>query len=93
MLETEGILTCYDAKNGEMIWEKDLANIFMASPSLVSDKVYLVAEDGTTVIIKAARQYIELGKAELGEESKASPAFHDGRIYIRASEHLYCIAQ
>ena len=93
VLETEGIVTCYDAGNGNKFWEKDLGKTFVASPSLVSDKVYLMAEDGTMTIIKATRQYVETGRRELGEKSKASPALHNGRIYFRGSEHLYCIAQ
>ena len=91
VLETEGILTCYDAGNGNKFWEKELGKTFRASPSLAADKIYLMAEDGTMIIIKAARKFIEIGRCELGEKSRASPAFNDGRIYIRGSEHLFCI--
>jgi outer membrane protein assembly factor BamB len=93
VLETEGLLTCYDAKNGKIIWEKDLAKTFMASPSLAADNVYLMAENGTMIIIKASRKFQEIRQCELGEKSIASPAFLDGRIYIRGRESLYCIAQ
>jgi outer membrane protein assembly factor BamB len=93
VLETEGILTCYGAAKGGKVWEKDLAQTFMASPSLVAENAYLLAEDGTMIIIKAARQFKEIGRCELGEESVASPAFLDGRIYLRGKKNLYCIAQ
>jgi outer membrane protein assembly factor BamB len=93
MLETEGLMTCYDAKDGERIWEKDLRKIFMASPSLVGDNVYLMAEDGTMIIIKAGREFKELRRCELGENSRACPAFLKGQIYIRGEENLYCIAE
>jgi outer membrane protein assembly factor BamB len=93
VLETEGLMTCYDAKNGERIWETDLGKIFMASPSLVGDNVYLMAEDGTMIIIKAGREFKEVRRCELGERSTASPAFQNGRIYIRGGESLYCIAE
>ena len=93
VLETEGLLTCYDAKNGEKVWEKDLAKTFMASPSLVGDNVYMMAEDGTMIIIKASRQFREARRCELSEKSVASRVFMDGRIYIRGKENLYCIAQ
>ena len=32
-----------------------------------------------------------MGKCEFGEKFSASPAFFDGRIYIRGKERLYCI--
>jgi outer membrane protein assembly factor BamB len=91
VLETEGLITCYDAKKGEKNWEKDLAKTFMASPSLVGDKVYLMAEDGVMIIIKATRKFEEIRRCELGENSMASPAFLNGRIYIRGKDNLYCI--
>ncbi len=42
-------------------------------------------------IIEAGREYKEIAVNELGESCYASPAFMDGRIYIRGVENLYCI--
>ena len=92
LMETYGFLTCYDAETGEKVWEEDIAETFKASPSLVGDNVYLMTEDGIMIIIKADREYKEIGRYELGEGSGACPAFLDGRIYIRGKENLYCIA-
>jgi outer membrane protein assembly factor BamB len=91
LLTSYGILTCYDAQDGMLVWEQDLEASFKPSPSLVGDKVHLMSEEGVTFIIAAAREYKELGRAELGEYVHASPAFVDGRIYIRGKENLYCI--
>jgi hypothetical protein len=43
-------------------------------------------------IIEAGAQYKELARCKLGEKAYASPAFADGRIYIRGLKNLYCIA-
>ncbi len=91
LLATYGILTCYDAKTGKMVWENDFETSFKASPSLVGDKVYLMSEEGVTFIFAASREYKELGRAALGEAVNTCPAFMDGRIYIRGKENLYCI--
>ena len=91
LLASYGILTCYNAQDGSVVWEQDLEASFKASPSLVGDKVYLISDEGVMFIIAAAREYKELGKAELGEVTHACPAFMDGRIYIRGKENLYCI--
>jgi outer membrane protein assembly factor BamB len=45
-----------------------------------------------TFILQADRHGCkELNRCELGEPADASPAFLDGRIYIRGKKHLYCI--
>ncbi len=74
-----------------IVWEKDLETYFRASPSIVGDRLYLMSEKGVMFIIKIGAEYQELAKCELGEKSYASPAFADGRIYIRGLENLYCI--
>jgi hypothetical protein len=59
----------------------------------VGDKLYLLDLKGTMHIAQAGPAYKELGTCELGEECYASPAFADGRIYLRGGENLYCIGQ
>ena len=92
LMETYGTLTCYDAQTGKVIWENDLDMELNASPSLVGERVYLNSIDGVTIIIEAARKYKEITRCELGEKVYASPAFMDGRIYIRGEKHLFCIS-
>jgi len=91
LLATEGILTCYKVADGTKLWEEDIRDNFMASPSLVGERLYLLSEEGVMFIIEVAAEYKELTRCELGEKCYASPAFADGRIYIRGQEHLYCI--
>ena len=33
------------------------------------------------------------GSNKLGEPTNASPAFSNGEIFIRTSQHLYCLAR
>lgn len=91
LLQTYGLMTCYDIKTGEIVWENDFAETFHASPSLVGDNLYLLTADGLMIIIKSGREIKEIGRFELGEKTNNSPAFMDGRIYIRGKENLYCI--
>jgi hypothetical protein len=37
--------------------------------------------------------YEELATAQIDEEMYATPAFMDGRIYIRSTESLFCIGK
>lgn len=91
LLATEGLLECYNVSDGKRLWEKDLQEYFMASPSLVGNNLYLLSEKGIMFIAEAESEYKELAKCELNEKCHASPAFADGRIYIRGVENLYCI--
>jgi outer membrane protein assembly factor BamB len=91
LLATEGLLECYKVSDGKRLWEKDLEEYFLASPSLVGNKLYLLSEKGVMFIAEAETEYKELAKCELHEKCHASPAFADGRIYIRGLENLYCI--
>jgi hypothetical protein len=63
----------------------------MASPTIVGENLYLLSEKGVMFIAKIGGEYEQLSKSELGENCYASPAFADGRIYIRANKNLYCI--
>ena len=91
LLTSQGTLTSYKVTDGTKLWEKDLEESFKASPSLVGNQVYLLSEQGVMHIIEAGPEYKELARCELGEECNASPAFVDGRIYIRGKKNLYCI--
>jgi outer membrane protein assembly factor BamB len=91
LLATEGLLESYSVSDGKRLWEKDLEEYFMASPSLVGDKLYLLSDKGIMFIAEVEPEYKELAKCELGEKSHASPAFASGRIYIRGLKNLYCI--
>ncbi|NIP22359.1 MAG: PQQ-binding-like beta-propeller repeat protein [Phycisphaerae bacterium] len=91
LVTTEGMLTCYKTEDGSKVWEKDLLMNFLASPSLVGDRLYLLSEEGVMLIAEISTEYKEVAKCELGEHCLASPAFMDGRIYIRGFKNLYCI--
>lgn len=91
LLATEGLLECYNTSDGKRLWEKDLEEYFLASPSLVGNNLYLLSEKGVMFIAEVGPEYKELSKCELDEKCHASPAFADGRIYIRGVENLYCI--
>lgn len=93
LLQTYGLMTCYDAKSGKVVWENDFAETFQASPSLAGDKVYLLTVDGLMIVIKLDRKVEEVGRYELGEKTNSCPAFLDGRIYIRGKNNLYCIGK
>jgi outer membrane protein assembly factor BamB len=93
LLDSEGLITCYNVADGKKVYEHDLKEQCRASPSIVGDKLYILSLKGVMHIAQAGPEYKELGKCELNEEFFASPAFADGRIYVRGVKTLYCIGQ
>jgi outer membrane protein assembly factor BamB len=93
LLASEGVLTCYRIADGKLLWEEEVDDMFQGSPSIAGGKLYMVSEEGVTYIAEVGEEYKEIGRNELGEGVVSSPAFMDGRIYIRGKENLYCIGQ
>jgi hypothetical protein len=90
--DDKGIATCFDARNGKLLWRKRLEGRFTASPVSAEGKVFFTNEKGETVVIDASRQeYAELARNELGEDVYASPAISQGRFFFRTARHLVCI--
>ena len=66
-----------------------------SSPVLADGKVYFVRGNGDTFVLAAGDEFKQLAVNRVTESSEsfaATPAISDGQIFIRSSEHLYCIA-
>jgi outer membrane protein assembly factor BamB len=89
-----GILTCLDARTGEVKYEGGRVPIpatFTASPVAFEGKILMTSEDGDTFVIKAGPKHEILGTNTVGEPVYASPAVADGNIFIRGEKNIYCI--
>ena len=91
------VVTCFDAKSGEVVWQsrlgEPLKHGFSASPVAVNGKLFFTNDSGETYVVRAGAKYELLGVNRLGEKTLASPALVDGKWYIRTAEHLYCIGK
>jgi hypothetical protein len=106
LLASWGMLTCYDAKNGEKLWELELEASFISSPGMAGECLYVIGEKqqdtadgertetGICWVIRPGREGGEIvSENPLGEGCTASPAFKDGKLYLRGRKHLMCIAE
>ena len=93
MATSYGVYLCYDAKTGDILWEQENDNGFYSSPMMVEGKIYLMDMQGIMHIFKASREYESIGDCPLGEDGMTTPAFADGKIYIRGNKHLFCIGK
>lgn len=86
-----GVVTCYNAADGEQVWTKRIGGNFYGSPVAAGDKIYCVDAEGEVVCIAAADEYQLLGRSQLGEGSRATPAIHQGKMLLRTESTLYCL--
>ncbi|MCF7707648.1 MAG: PQQ-binding-like beta-propeller repeat protein [Verrucomicrobia bacterium] len=97
LINTYGPMTCYDIDDGELLWEKyiefgpDEIAEFNSSPTVAGEMVYVTSTGGTTIIVPGGDEYKEVNRCSLGERVLSSPAFMDGRIYIRGETNLFCL--
>ena len=86
-----GVVTCYNASNGEQIWTKRIGGNFYGSPIVAGGKIYCIDAAGEVVCIAAADKYEPLGRSQLGETSHATPAVHQGKMFLRTESSLACL--
>jgi outer membrane protein assembly factor BamB len=84
---------CYDLKEGELLWEDDFGSPVYSSPVLADGKVYLMDNEGVMRIYEFSRELKKVGENVLGELSGPTPAFADGRLYVRGEKDLFCIGK
>jgi outer membrane protein assembly factor BamB len=88
----KGIVTCIDSASGKQVWQKRVGGVgYSGSPVRVNDKIYCIDEAGTVVVLSAGNQFEELGRMDLKEECRTTPAIAGGRMYLRTVSHLYSI--
>ncbi len=92
MISDKGVLTCLDAKTGQPKWSERLDGEFSASPLVHGSTVYVFADDGSTVLFKAADKYEPLGKNQIKGKIQATPAAGGGGLLLRTDTMLYLLA-
>jgi len=88
---TFAVIASFEAATGKFVWEFDAENSFYSSPVIADGKLYVFDTSGKAYIFRPGRQPELIASPELGERVYSTPAFANGRIYIRGNKHLYCI--
>jgi outer membrane protein assembly factor BamB len=95
VLYDRGFMSCYEAKTGKPVYDKERfgrgGQEFTASPVASGGKLYCLSEDGVMFVVQAGPEFKILEKNSIDEVCMATPALVDGKIYLRAFKHLYCI--
>ena len=62
-----------------------------ASPVLADGRIYILSEDGVTLVLRPGPKYDEIARNGIEETCFASMAVSQGHFYIRSAKHLYSI--
>lgn len=89
-----GVLVCLESKTGKKLYEqRTQEGNNRASPILVDGKLYVVARDGTTTVLKAGPKFDVLSVNKIDESITASPVLSNGKIYLRTFDALWAIGK
>ena len=89
----DNILHCLKASSGDIVWMKRLEGVHSASPVYADGKIYVLSEDGVTLVLRPGSEYDEIASNDLEETCLASMAVSNGQFFIRSAEHLFCIGK
>ena len=91
-----GVLVSRRAGTGEIVIDEtrvpDVSTVY-ASPVAAAGRIYLTGRDGTTTVLKAGDKFEVLATNKLDETLDGSAALVGNELFLRGSEHLYCIEQ
>jgi outer membrane protein assembly factor BamB len=86
-----GVVTCIRAATGETVWRGRVGGTYYASPIVVGSTVRNVSVDGEAVAIRAGDDFEILGRTDLGEVCRATPAVVGRRMVFRTAGRLMAI--
>jgi hypothetical protein len=87
---------CYDKRTGEEKYRKRMpgGTTAVGCPLVVGDRIFVVNEQGRTIVLEAGPEFRILGECSVGGDKEvfwATPAVSSDSLLIRSSTALYCI--
>jgi len=96
LMKEGGVLTALQASTGKVLKQARLQGAlgdYFASPVVADDKIFTISHEGKVTVLKPGANWEVLTTNDLGDECNASPAFGDGKLYIRTRSTLYCFGR
>jgi hypothetical protein len=91
MVMNGGILSCIDARQGNLIYRERLnaPGAYIASPIYAGGNIYFASYNGKITVIKPGNSLNIISQSDLHEKIAASPVAVDNTLYIRTNQGLY----
>lgn len=91
VVSDNGVASCIDAADGEIIWKERIGGDYSASPVLVGEHLFFGSQDGKVTVMKLGREADVVAVNQLDGKIMASPAIVDGAMILRTDLALYRI--
>lgn len=91
LVTDDGAARCLLQSNGNLKWQQRLKGNYKASPLAADGRIYFLNTAGLCTVVAADGRFQKLTENQLDDETLASPALSDHRIYIRGKKSLYAI--
>ena len=91
-----GMMTCHDAKTGELVYDRTRfpqGASFTSSPWAYNGKLFCLDENGSTYVLTAGREFQVERTNVLDELCLSTLAICQGKLLIRTASRVYCIGQ
>ena len=89
MLNDSGIVSCLDAKSGELVKKTRVNGSFSASPVLADGHLYCFDHDGKSFVLTADRELKIVATNKLPAGTRSTPAIAGKALFVRTYTHLY----
>lgn len=89
----QGLMRCYNAADGRVLWEQDFKTPFYSSPTLAGNKLYAFDRKGKGYIMPTGSAAGPIVTNALPSGVFATPVILEGRIYLRTLGDFYCIGE
>jgi outer membrane protein assembly factor BamB len=96
MINDNGIVTTLNPDTGALIKQGRLTGApgpHFASPVAADGHIFFTSEAGAVVVVAPGGDIVPKAINDLGEDTYATPAFADGRIYVRTTAALYAFGE
>ena len=93
MAADRGVVSCLDAKSGELKWMERVAGSCSASLLHAGGRIYLTDESGKTFVFKAGTPFQLLAENDLEERTLATPIAVPGGLVIRTENAIWKIGK
>ena len=92
LVKNGGLATCLDARTGTINYSEERLGAlgdYYSSPVAADGKICVISQPGVAVIFQAGGKLEILARNRLEEPVIATPAIADGKLYVRARDHLF----
>jgi outer membrane protein assembly factor BamB/dienelactone hydrolase len=89
--DESGVVSCYDPRNGSLLWQERLGGTFKSSLAYAAGNIYASSEEGEVHVFKPGPRFERVAQNSMGERIFASPVFSGGHLYLRTEKALYAL--